>query len=60
MTHRHRAEKTTNRPYTGPVSTRENRAAHGGVCVVDVCKCGAERRTNSNGGHLERGPWVQP
>lgn len=35
----------------------EKRAAHGNVCVVDTCRCGAERQTNVNGRHVERGPW---
>lgn len=61
--HKHRAvrERAADRPYLGPVSADENRAAHGGICRVDVCACGAQRRTNINGRHTERGQWaVQP
>lgn len=58
--HRHKAEKSIDRPYMGPVATRENRAAHGGICVVEICACGATRRTNINGNHAEAGKWVGP
>lgn len=43
--------------YTGSVSRNENRAAHGGVCHIETCECGATRRTNSNGRHEEVGEW---
>ena len=36
----------------------ENRRAHGGVCILSTCSCGAERKTNSNGNAEERGPWL--
>lgn len=42
----------------GPVRTPQNEAAHGGVCIVDTCSCGAERRTNVNGRHVEPGEWL--
>lgn len=59
--HRHRVKSTRTVGYTGPVAQPENREAHGGVCHVDTCSCGAVRRTNSTGmGHDERGPWVRP
>lgn len=58
--HRHKAEKSTDRPFMGAVSTNENRAAHGGICVVETCQCGATRRTNVNGRHVEAGKWVAP
>lgn len=60
MKHRHKTIETTDRPYTGPVSRTENRAAHGGICRVDRCECGAERRVNVNGVHREIGTWVKP
>jgi len=60
MAHRHQPTKTYVRPFFGPVAARENRAAHGNVCVIDTCSCGAERRTNRNQGHLERGTWTAP
>lgn len=61
MTHRHSAGDVRIRPYAGPVASRENRAAHGNIVEIARCqKCGAERRTNRNGGHVERGAWVTP
>lgn len=56
--HRHRPIETRDQCFTGPVSPQENPAAHGGVCRVDTCRCGAERRTNRNQGHIERGVWT--
>jgi hypothetical protein len=56
-THRHRTIGTTTRCYTGPVRSPENRAAHGNVCHVDRCLCGAERLTNVNGPHVEQSEW---
>jgi len=56
--HKHRAEETKEIPFFGPVAARENKAAHGSVCVVDTCRCGMVRRSNRNGQHVERGPWA--
>lgn len=53
----HRAARTETLPFDGPVSRDENRAAHGNVCLVETCKCGARRRTNINQRHEERGAW---
>lgn len=59
--HRHRVRTTRTVGYTGPVAQPENHAAHGGVCHIDTCACGAVRKTNSTGmGRDERGPWVMP
>lgn len=57
--HRHTPFTTKTIGYRGTVAnvTRENRAAHGAVCHVDICRCGATRETNSNGRHVERGAW---
>lgn len=57
---RHRAESWVVKPFTGPVSLQQNQMAHGGRCFVMRCKCGAERRINENGRHIERGPWEEP
>ena len=59
--HRHRPDptKTYERCYSGPVSPRQNPVAHGNICIVEECSCGAVRRTNSNAGAIERGPWVE-
>ena len=55
--HAHEPIDVITRPYNGAVSHTENRAAHGGICDVERCECGAERRTNRNGYHEERGSW---
>lgn len=60
--HRHRAIAAQRhvQAFHGPVASPEVRAAHGNVCCIDVCACGAHRRTNVNGNHAERGPWLSP
>jgi len=56
-THRSATHRTI--PFSGPVAVqKQNPAAHGNVTVVSTCRCGAERRTNVNGQHSERGEWV--
>jgi hypothetical protein len=59
MSHRHRVKTEKIYAYTGPIysASKENRKAHGGVCIVAYCACGAKRRTNSTGHHQERGAW---
>ena len=48
-------------PYTGAVNPkRENRAAHGGVMLVEIRADGATRHVNRNGNHSEIGPWIAP
>ena len=48
------------RPYSGSVSKHdENRAAHGGTSYTEFCPCGKRRDINSNGPHLEVGPWCK-
>lgn len=42
---------------TKDVASDENRAAHGGICRIEYCCCGATRRTNINGSHVEQGDW---
>jgi len=61
--HQHRTSSTRTVPYTTPAVTdpaKQNRAAHGNIAVEDHCACGAVRRTNINGSHAERGPWIEP
>lgn len=58
--HMHRAHVTATRPYSGPVKWKANPAAHGNVVEIATCRCGAERRTNINQQHVERGPWMMP
>lgn len=61
--HRHKMKTRKIQVYTGSVTSevtgyyKQNRAAHGGICYVDTCSCGAVRKTNSNGRHEERGRW---
>lgn len=60
--HTHRPATHELRPYIGPVAATiddENVAAHGNVCEVQRCRCGAVRSVNINGRHRERGPWVE-
>ncbi len=38
----------------GPCSGK----AHGAYVFVDYCKCGAYRRTEVNGVHEVKGPWL--
>lgn len=59
-THRHHAVESYDRCFTGPVTRKENRAAHGNICTTDVCACGAERKTNLNGCHTECSGWYVP
>ncbi len=60
--HRHRVESEKTRCYLGPVTSetsgryRQNPAAHGWVTYISYCRCGATRKDNVNGGHIERGP----
>lgn len=57
--HRHRAQSSIERTYSGPVpSAKPNPSARGWIVVVEKCACGAERRTNRNGYHTEQGKWV--
>lgn len=58
--HKHRTANSATRPYTGPVRQPARPAAHGGVCVVERCACGAERRANVNQRFVEQGPWIRP
>jgi hypothetical protein len=34
--------------------------AHGNITVVDVCRCGAQRRANLNQAHYESSGWRRP
>lgn len=57
-THRHRGTGSTVLPFSGAVSRSQNPAAHGGVCIVKTCACGATQRINCNGMHREHGAWT--
>ena len=61
MSHRHRARTTRARCYTGPVRVENQISeAHGNVTHESECSCGAVRRTNVNGLHVEQGRWLSP
>ena len=59
--HKHVAlpHKTREYPYRGPISipVKYNDRAHGGICVVEECECGARRSANVSAGHVEQGTW---
>lgn len=57
MNHQHEANREKTTPFTGPVGPpdKQDPQAHGGVCIVETCRCGAERRVNSNAGKVEWG-----
>lgn len=60
INHTHRIAKTRTECFTSPIHSARhpNPAAHGDLCVVRVCLCGAERRTNLNGRYAEFGEWI--
>lgn len=54
----HRPEFSSEaRRFTGPVGRDENPIAHGGITLVELCRCGAVRQSNQNGLHREVSPW---
>jgi hypothetical protein len=58
MTHIHRVKSQSDpEPFRAPVSSRKNRKAHGGIMVLQFCRCGHARPVNRNGTHEERGAW---
>ena len=59
MSHQHQVRQTKVRPFFGPVSPEQNRAAHGHRTLVEICTCEATRKININGRHEERGPWKE-
>lgn len=57
----HTIAGTETRPFSSPIEGADyNPAAHGYVCVIERCHCGASRRSNVNGSHAEIGPWDLP
>ena len=59
MTHTHAPILTIRECcYSGTVNPHdENRAAHGWIEATVACHCGAQRRENQNGRHVEIGRW---
>jgi len=52
-THRHRAGRREYVCFRRPVEgAKQNRAALGGTCRIEVCSCGAVRVTDVNGLHI--------
>ncbi len=60
--HKHRKMSAAARevPFSGPVAQPENPRAHGGITRIDLCSCGATRKTNISAGHSEVGRWEEP
>lgn len=59
--HKHRAVPSRSRvtAWTGCVGDhRCSGRAHGGVTIVDVCSCGAQRHVESNGGSKTSSGWM--
>ena len=58
----HQPKQEEERPFSGSVArgvgSNYNPAAHGGICVVQTCGCGAARRINANQNHEETGRWL--
>lgn len=56
------ARDGSTRCYSAPVRQPESPAyeprAHGNVCRVETCRCGARRVVNINAGFIECGTWV--
>ncbi len=60
MAHKHQEKSYRIVGYMHPIpGAKEDQRAHGGVCIISTCSCGAERKTNSNGRFEERGPWME-
>jgi hypothetical protein len=51
--HVHSAARSKTYPYTGAVTggDAQNPAAHGNICIMESCCCGARRYANVNGRH---------
>ena len=60
MTHRHRTARQVEAPYSyclRPACCVAS--AHGGIRRVEECDCGAIRKTNICGKHIETSGWYQ-
>jgi hypothetical protein len=60
--HKHSTKHTTDyRCFTHCVAGGNcNPCAHGSITYYLICSCGARRAINTNGNHVERGPWITP
>lgn len=61
MAHKHKASTSRTTAFLGPVGPAEDQdpCAHGGISYLQRCACGATRRVNVNGSHIEMGEWVE-
>jgi hypothetical protein len=55
--HRHEPAKSFRTFDLGPVSHNQPWEPQGGIARIETCACGAQRRVNVNGEHIEDGPW---
>lgn len=60
MAHSHKAQTERTVAWTHCVSADRGCSgrSHGGVTFVESCRCGAERKIESNGGSVGRGRWI--
>jgi hypothetical protein len=61
--HRHKAATETTHGWSRCCASPSqgcSGASHGGVTFVELCACGALRRTESNGCHTLQGRWEEP
>ena len=60
MAHQHKPKHADDFPYLAPIDPCRvrNLAAHGGITRVETCGCGAVRKLNINGQHIEAGEWL--
>jgi hypothetical protein len=57
---RHNRKQFSERCFSCAVAWRQNPKAHGNITQLETClDCGSMRRTNVNGIHKERGPWIE-
>jgi hypothetical protein len=55
--HRHKPVRSHRTTYLGPVTHKAPWEAQGGIARIETCECGATRRVNVNGVHIEDGAW---
>jgi len=61
--HEHQAVASSVGPYRSPVThdrRRREPLARNCATLTQFCVCGAEKRSNCNGGYEERGDWEVP
>lgn len=59
--HNHETKRDKDTPFNHCVNPHNcNPAAHGNITSLETCSCGATRKVNINGAHLEYGHWEAP